>query len=229
MDIHTFSNTFLFNKGVQQYYMLLLKPFAFLPLVAFPWLLLSAPEVAINVLRGTTNIVFHYDSGVTPALVIATIFGIYYIQWILRRFKSTKRYTDICLYIVGAFLFIIAVRVNYHYSPLPTTPSCSCYIYNVTQEDRDFEKVLESLPKDAFITTSLEIRPHVNHRDLAFTVPSATASAQYIALITQNRIISNFGILEYENELIPILLSSKNHKLRFKSEHFYLFEKVKHD
>ena len=226
MDADHFLRTFLFNKTTSDYYILLLKPFAFLPLLGLPWLLLSAPELAINVLRGTETTVFHYDSGITPGLILATIFGFYYLQWVLTHLKFTKHFATIILYAVAGIFLFIALRVNYHYSPLPTTPSCSCYIYNVTQEDRDFEKVLQSIPKDAFITSSLEIRPHISHRDLAFTVPSATESAKYIALITQNRIISNYNPKEYENKLIPILLSSKDHKLQFKSEHFYLFEKV---
>lgn len=205
---------------------MLLKPFGFLPLLGFPWILLSVPDLAINVVRDTKTIIFHYDSGVTPALIISTIFGLYYLKFVLTYLTFTKRYAKTILYVAAGILLVITLRVNYHYSPLPTTPSCSCYIYNVTQEDRDFERVLQNLPKDAFITSSLEIRPHISHRDLAFTVPSATESAKYIALITQNRIISNYNPKEYENKLIPILLSSKDHKLQFKSEHFYLFEKV---
>lgn len=226
MDINTFLHTFIFNKEALNYYILLLKPYAFLPLLGFPWIILSIPEFMINILRGTTSIIFHYDSGVIPGLVISAIFGMYYLQWALKRFRATRRHIKALLYGVAGFLLIVALRVNYHYSPLPTTPSCSCYIYNVTQEDKDFERVLQSLPKDAFITSSLEIRPHVSHRDLSFAVPSATQSAQYIALITQNRIISNYDPKEYENKLIPILISSKDHKLIYKSKHFYLFEKV---
>lgn len=226
MDLNTFLRTFVFNKEAQEYYILLLKPYAFLPLIGLPWILISAPEFAINILRGTTMIVFHYDSGIIPGLVLGTTFGMYYVQWIITHFRFTKKYTTIVMYVVAALLLTAALRVNYHYSPLPTTPSCSCYIYNVTREDREFEKVLQSLPKDASITASLEIRPHVRHRFHAYTVPSATESAQFIALITQNRLISNYDPKEYENKLIPILLKSKNHKLRYKSEHFYLFEKL---
>lgn len=216
---------FLFDKSTQEYYLMLLKPFGFLPLVGLPWLLLSAPDLAINVVRGTTFINFHYDSGVTPALVIATIFGLNYFQSLLKRRALTKRYVNIVMYGLATVLVVVAIRVNYHYSPLPTTPSCWCYIYNVTKEDRAFERALQSIPKEASITGSLEIRPHIGHRDRAFAVPSATESAQYIALITQNRIIGNYEPKDYENKLIPILLSSKKHKVVFRSEHFYLFER----
>jgi uncharacterized membrane protein len=226
MNPSVFIQTFLLDKVTINYYMLLLKPFAFMPILGLPWLFLSAPALAINIIRDTRTITFHYDASVTPALAIATAFGFYYLQRILNYLKFTKRYARKILYVIAGIFLIVALRVNYHYSPLPTTPSCWCYIYNVTKEDKDFEKVLQSLPKDAFITTSLEIRPHVNHRELVFSVPSATESAQYIALITQNRLIGNYEPKDYENKLIPLLLADKNHQVVFKSEHFYLFKKI---
>ena len=77
------------------------------------------------------------------------------------------------------------------------------------------------------MTASLEIRPHVSHREHAYTIPSATQSAKYIALITQNRLVSNYNPKEIENELIPRMLRDINYKLQFRSKHFYLFERVK--
>lgn len=222
-----FFQTFLFDKSTIDYYILLLKPFAFLPIIGAPWLLLSSPDIIINILRDTKTIQFHYDSGTTPALVIASIFGISYVHKIISHLRITKKYHIKIRYFVMGIALIISLRVNYHYSPLPTTPSCWCRIYTVTEEDKAFEKALQAIPKKASVTTSLEIRPHVSHREYAFTVPSATKSAQFIALITQNRIPGNYNPKEYENQLIPILLESKNHKVKFRSEHFYLFEKVK--
>ncbi len=219
--------TFIFNPTTIEYYQLLLKPFAYLPILGIPWIFLSAPEIAINIIRKTDMITFHYGSGITPALVIATIFGIYAISYTLRRITFLRQYYLPILYSITAILLFIAIRVNYHYSPLPTTPSCSCYIYNVTQEDKDFEKILQNIPKDASITSSIEIRPHVSHREFAFTVPSATQSATYIALITENRIISNYNPKDYELTLISQLLKdTDHHSLVYKSEHFYLFQKI---
>lgn len=143
------------------------------------------------------------------------------------KISFTKKYVQIIISILSVFLFLYVLRVNYHYSPLPTTPSCPCYLYQVTQEDRDFEKILQNIPADASITASIEIRPHISHRELAFTIPSEIDSVDYIALITQNRIVSNYNLKEHENILIPLLLVNKKYELLFKSEHFYLFKKIK--
>jgi uncharacterized membrane protein len=210
------------------YYNLLLSSFGYLPLIGFPWLLLSGPELGINVLGVKTmqQITYHYDSGITPALVIASIYGVYYIYLFFQSKKKLKKYAKRVLYLVSVIMLVVAIRTNYYYSPLPTTPACWCFMYNVTEEDRQFEKVLQSLPKDASITASVEIRPHVNHRTEISNVPIASESAQFIALITENRLVGNYDPKGYENELIPILLNSKHHKLSYKSEHFYLFERI---
>jgi uncharacterized membrane protein len=217
-----------FTPDTFNYYNNLLKPFAYIPLLGFPWLLLSFPELGINVLGmgSMKTIHFHYDSGITPSLAIATIFGIYYFSLLLQRLKPFKKYAKTLIYILCLSMIVVALRVNYNLSPLPTTPSCWCFIYDVKEEDKAFEKALQAIPNDASITASLEVRPHVNHRKDVYFVPIATESAQFIALITQNRIVGNFEPKEYENKLIPILLASKEHKVRFRSKHFYLFERV---
>jgi hypothetical protein len=218
-----------YSPEALNYYNSLLKPFAYIPLMGLPWLLLSLPEIGINVLGmgSMKTIQFHYDSGITPSLVIATIFGFSYLLFFLQKISIIKPYVKYIVYAICLIMVFVALRVNYHYSPLPTTPSCWCFIYNVTEEDRDFEKVLQNIPKDASITASIEIRPHVNHRKDVYFIPIATESAQFIALITQNRLVGNYEPKEIENRLIPMLLSSKEHVVRYRSEHFYLFEKIK--
>lgn len=223
-----FIATFITNSTSIEYYKLLLKPFAYVPLIGFPWLLMGAPALAINIIRGTTSVTFHYDSGIIHAIVIASIYGFYYLNKMLHTLPI-KKTTEKGIFTLFSFLFIlIALRVNYHYSPLPTTPSCSCYIYSVTDEDKEFEQKLQAIPKDASVTSSLEIRPHISHREMAFTLPSATESASYIAIITQNRIISNYEDKEYEKKLLSQLLNdTENFNALHSSEHFYLFKRIR--
>ncbi|MDP2684816.1 MAG: DUF2079 domain-containing protein [bacterium] len=217
-----------FSSNAVTYYNELIKPFGYAPLLGFPWLLLSLPEIAINVLsnnKAQETIYYHYVSGVIPSLVIAAIFGLSYLFSFLNHFAFLREYRKYITYGICLVLLFVALRVNYHYSPLPTTPSSWRQIYNVTSEDKAFEKVLQCIPKDASISASIEIRPHVNHKENVWFVPYATSSAQFIALITQNRLVGNYEPKVYENQLIPILLLDKNYELLFRSEHFYLFER----
>ncbi len=82
------------------------------------------------------------------------------------------------------------------------------------------------IPRDASITASSEVRPHLARREKAFNLPSATSSADYVAIIDQNRIVGDYSPKEFEGELIKVLSVSKKHELVYKSTHFYLFKKV---
>lgn len=226
--IQHFNFNRFFDFQILEYYKKLLEPYGFTSLLGLPWILLSLPDLAINVLsyhRAMQTITYHYGSGIIPGLTIASIYGMSYVANVVRKNKHTSGYSEVILLGLTIVVLFFAIKFNYFYSPLPTTPSCWCFIYNVTDEDKAFKKVLNRIPSDAKVTASLEVRPHVNHRHEVYSVPSATPSADFIALITQNRIIGNYEPKEYENKLIPILLSNNTHEVLYKSKNFYLFRK----
>lgn len=232
VQVPSLINQFTLSKDAINFYLLLLKPFGFLPLLGLPWLVLSLPELSINLLSSQAqmrSIMFHYDSGIIPSLVIASIFALKYINLFLHflkgKLKIKSTYIKLFFYLVLLYVLVVSIRVNYHYSPLPTTPSCWCIMYQVKDEDREFEKVLRAIPRGATITSSSEIRAHLTRRENSFNLPSATDSAQYIAILNQNRIVGNYEPKAFENALIKVLLSSKDHELVHTSQHFYLFKR----
>ena len=123
-------------------------------------------------------------------------------------------------------VLLFALRFNYHYSPLPTTPSCWCFMYQPSKEDKEFEALLQKIPQDASITASPEIRPHTTHREKAFTLPVATASADFIALIDQNRMVGNYDPKDFELRLQDQLKTSKDYALIKHTGHFYLYKRA---
>lgn len=225
MEATTTIDKFIFNQDTKDYYLLLLKPFGFLPLLGLPWLLLALPELTINILSvspAMRTIIYHYDSGITPALTIATIFGIRNLFWLLNKIK-----VPIALQVYGlsALLLFTAIRVNYHYSPLPINPACWCYVYHVTDEDKAFLQVLRTIPNHASVSSSREIRPHVARREHSFTFPEASNSAQYVALIDQNREYGNYNPKILENQVLKNQVFLETHELISHIGHFYLFRK----
>lgn len=218
-----------FSKASIDYYILLLKPFSFVPLVGIPWLLMSLPDLMINVVRGTTSIHFHYDSGTTPGLIIGLIYGLGHIFVGLKTIGLSGKTSVNLVRLISIGILLVALRVNYNYSPLPTTPSCWCDFYQPSTEDREYEKLLNNLPPDASVTASVEIKSHITHREFAYGIPSATESADYIALLTHNRIIGNIEPKDIENRLILELLQDPNYRAIFKGEYLYLFQNLKAD
>ncbi len=232
-NLFAFSQTiikrFLFSPDVLRYYQSLLRPFGFLPILGFPLLILSLPELAINVLSTQAqmrSIRFHYDSGITPSLVLATIFGLFFFSKFLRLLKIKERFVKFALYAVVFYLVAGAIRVNYNRSPLPSTPSCWCLVYQVSKEDVEFEKLLRQIPPDASVAASGNVRPHVSHRKYAYTLPAGVNDADYIAILTQQRIVGDYNQIEFETKLAEKLKSSNTHQLISNMGDFYLFRKL---
>lgn len=218
----------VYNYNSAPYYNLLLKPFAYIPLLGLPWLVLGLPDLAINVLSRQAqmqSIYFHYDSVITPALIIATIFGTYYSLLLVRRIKILRKYSYYLLSIGLLGLLFYSARVNYHYSPLPTTPSCWCLMYQVGADERAFMKLLSSIPQSASVAASGEVRPHVSKRLLSFTLPNEAMNADYVALIDQNRIVGDHKPKIFENELMQNPEFLARYDLVEKIGHFSLYKR----
>ena len=211
-----------------EYYSSLLKPFSYMPLIGFPWLILSLPEIAINLfssnfqMRTTT---FHYGSAIIPSLVISTIFGLKYLMKFIVSLKLLRQYKNYIFIITILFMVFVSVRINYHYSPLPTTPSCWCYSYQVKPEDREFAEVLSKIPKNASVTSSGEVRPHIARRENSFTLPGHVEDADYVAIIDENRIVGDHLPKEFENSLLKDQRFLQTHDKIYHVGHYYLFKK----
>jgi hypothetical protein len=85
---------------------------------------------------------------------------------------------------------------------------------------------LKAIPESAVVSASGEIRPHITHREQAYTVPTATDSAQYIAIINQNRTIGDYDAKSYEISLIKDLKNMPNFELIAAYKHLYLFKRL---
>ncbi len=214
-------NRVFFDSEIRAYYVLVLKSFGFLPLLGLPWLILTAPDLAINVLSSHAemhSIKYHYTSGLVPGLMIAAIYGMLFVKKFVR--------FPVVSYVIMLGALLIVLRVNYHFSPLPTTESCWCQSYEVSADDKEFEKVLQSIPTSASVTSSTELHAHVTHREFAYMLPHATESADFIALIDQHRVIDNYGPKQYELDLVKKLNEEKNYVLEKHIGHFYLYKRL---
>ncbi len=219
---------FLFNPEIRVYYSLLLKSSGFLPLLGFPWLILGLPDLVINILSSHSemhSIRYHYTSGLIPAMIISSIYGVAYVSKLLKKTPISQKLHSFLVYLIVGTALLIVLRVNYHYSPLPTTAACVCANYKVTKEDVEFDSVLQSIPVDASVTASYEIHAHVTHREHSYVLPHATQSADFIALIDQNRVFENYFPKTYEKDLIDKLNKEKKYKLIKHIGHFFLYQK----
>lgn len=220
---------YFLDPVAMNYYVALLKPFAFLPLLGLIWMVPALPEFMVNLLSTNSqmqNLTFHYQSLITPFLMISTIFAVKYLICLLGLIKQLVRFKGISFISIAVVLVVVAARVNYHYSPLPTTPSCWCLSYQVTKEDQEFRKILRTIPKKAVVTSSGEVRAHLSTREHSFTLPGGLPEAEYVAILDQSRIVGDYSLKEFEVELVKRLEKDKNYQLLNHVGHFYLFKRI---
>lgn len=211
----------IFTRDSINYYVQLIKPFGFIPLLGIPWLIFVGPEILINVLSEQgqmKSLVFHYGSVVVVGLVIATIFGWSYFS------KLTERLPAIS-WMVGAWLLLSACRTFYHYGPLPSTPSYWRPMYAITQEEIDFENALNQIPKNAVITASSEARSHLTHREQAYTLPNIPDNVEYIAIVDQTRVVGDYSLKSFETGLVTRIALEGEWEEIFHENHFYIYKK----
>jgi len=135
------------NEDAKQYYYMLLRPFGFLPVLGLPMMIVSLPDLFINLLSRQAqmkSIVMHYDSGVVVGLIMSLILAFWLIVYILK--KRSKLLSGFVLLISVVWLLMWAVKSNYYYGPLPTTPSLWKWMYEVGDGEIEFEKLLKQIP-----------------------------------------------------------------------------------
>lgn len=235
-DIDTYNIFNLFSlvwDGVtsqlsKQYYPLLLWPFAFLPLLGFPWFLMSLPDLLINTTSsysGMKTINAHYQSTIIPGFLIATVFAFKKIDILLKKFKVFN--AKLAIVFLSLFLLLTSIIFSYSNGPLPISPDCWCAMFRVTDEDKEFEKIIQALPKDTVISASGEVRSHLAHRQNAFNIPTIPKNVEYVALIDQDRSYNKYTPHYLELGIINDLRKDKNFKEIYQKGHFYLFKKLK--
>ncbi len=82
-------NKFIFSPDVIGYYISLLKPFAFLPLIRLPWFILALPELSVNILSSHAqmrSIVFNYDSGITRGWLLHLFLDCFILKHYLKKY-----------------------------------------------------------------------------------------------------------------------------------------------
>ncbi|EKD96082.1 MAG: hypothetical protein ACD_24C00195G0003 [uncultured bacterium] len=219
-----------FSPEALLYYFRLLKSLFFLPLLGFPFLLLSFPDLSINLLSSFPEMrstILHYDSGLIPGLFIALIFGVRKTFILIEKLvpKLSLKIVNKEKLLISLFLslaFFISIRNG----PLPISPFCWCSVYLVGDNEKKFANVLAQIPPTASIAASREIRPHLSQREHAYNLDDVTIAADYLALIDQQRYVGNFSPRYYEIELIEKLKNDPNYQLVTRLGHYYLFKKV---
>lgn len=222
------------NKDTKQYYYMLLRPFGFLPVAGLFMMVVSAPDLLINLLSRQAqmkSIVMHYDSGVVVGVILSLVLAFWIfgtvLKWLNKKILKNriKFLPELGLVLISCWLLLWSIKSNYYYGPLPTTPSVWKWMYEVTDDEIEFEKVLRQIPKHSSTASSSEVRPHLTHRLNAFNLPHGLES-DYIAMSLTNRIVGDNKVKGFEKSLIEKLDSGDDYELIFQKGDYYLYKRI---
>jgi uncharacterized membrane protein len=154
-------------------------PFAWLPLLGLPVLLVGAPSFAINLL--SANPAMHdatgaqYGADVAPWLAWAALYGFLVARQALTRRPWPSRQT--ATYALSGLLLAVALvwQLFYGYSPLALDPPR----WEITAHDRLAARFLAQIPPDASVAVQGKLYPHLSTREIAYQLPDVN-DAEYV-------------------------------------------------
>jgi uncharacterized membrane protein len=156
-----------------------LTPFAYLPLLGLPVLLIGAPSFAINLLSNNPAMYDatrgHYGADVAPWLALATLYGLFYLRQGVGRWRPQAQ----GWVTTGAGLALLLVAVVWHlfrgYSPLALDPPH----WEITAHDRLARRFIDQIPADAPLSAQGKLYPHLSNRIIAYQLPVVN-DAEYV-------------------------------------------------
>lgn len=157
----------------------LLTPFAYLPLIGLPVLLIGAPSFAVNLL--SANTAMHdatggqYGADVAPWLAWGALYGMIYLRRALGRWRPSVQ--TAATNGVGLSLLSVALvwHLFYGYSPLAFEPPH----WEITPHDRLAEQFIAQIPPDVSLAAQGKLYPHLSNRLIAYQLPDVN-EAEYV-------------------------------------------------
>ncbi|MGQ9786885.1 MAG: DUF2079 domain-containing protein [Anaerolineae bacterium] len=157
----------------------LVLPWAGLPMIGLPVLLIGLPAFGINLLSSNPAMYDatrgHYSADVAPWLAWGALFGMYYLVQAIRHiWPGGGRATT-----WGANGLLLAVALVWHtwhgYAPL----ALDAPYWEVDAHDRLAQRFLQQIPPDASIAAQGDLYPHVSERVTAYHLPDVN-DAEYV-------------------------------------------------
>jgi uncharacterized membrane protein len=158
-----------------------LIPFAFLPLLGLPVLLIGTPAFAINLLSNNPAMHFafggQYGADVTPWLAYGALFGAYNLRrWLGRLWPGARSRLTYAISL-GLLLAAGIWHLFHGFSPLALSPP----LWVVTDHDRLAQRFIDHIPPDASISAQGKLYPHLSNRRIAYQFPDVK-DAEYVFL-----------------------------------------------
>jgi hypothetical protein len=156
-------------------------PFAYLPLLGLPVLLIGSPLFAINLLSANPAMFDasggQYGADVAPWLAWGAVFGAAYLRRVLARLWPASR-PWLAAALGASLLGVAGVWQVFHgYSPLALNPPG----WEITEHDRLAQRFVDQIPPAARVSAQSKLYPHLSNRMIAYQFPDVN-DADYVFL-----------------------------------------------
>lgn len=210
--------TTLFSSTRLYYYLQLLLPVGFLPLLSPMPLFLAVHTLLINALSSNSlmrQIDYQYTSGITPFIFVSAIYG-------FSRMKTYfKRKTFVGIWIV---LFCVVGVTTYMWGEIPLTNQDRYYFFIWSiPEKQSMMKVREIIGTSSSVSVTNNIGSHFSNRETLYNFPINATSADYSVVLLGDQYAWPSG--DAQAEMVKTLLNSPDYTLMLRDGDFYAFER----
>ncbi len=209
------------TQDILNYFFYLLGPLSFISLLSPLVLLISLPELLINILSNDgnmINVIYHYTAVITPFIFISAIYGV-------KKLLNFLHFKDFS-FLVGVALIFSSFLFSYFKGPLPFSKETNIHPFLYPQKEaRDVLFWSNVLRDEKYkISTTGQLAPFFTSRRYFYNFSKYYPLADYIVLRLNE-------IYEYpeKEELIPVyekLKTDYNYKLIFKRDKLEIYKKI---
>lgn len=166
----------VFHSESIRYYWGLFANLIFLPLLKPSLLIVLIPSMAVNVLSGSPylrSVEYHYNYVTIPVLFVGFVEGLAFLKGHLSSRRSLKKAT---LFTMTLVVLAAAVAGNMAYSHLPLHGAWGMFTekwrFRGKEEVRGRHEALRLIPREAKVSASYSLVPHLSHRREIYMFPN---------------------------------------------------------
>lgn len=189
----------------------LLGPVGFLSLASPAQLLITVPELGVNLLSNNANMrntYFHYDSLLTPFIFISSIYGVLFLYFLIKKQVNKEKTTAISAGL-GVYILLAAVLFAYTDGILPFAKNPDNYPWREPEpkyyEVIAWEKILDD--DQIKVSATGKLSPHFTSRQYFYDFSWKYTNADYVIIEEHD---AQYGYLKAQS--IPAYKDLQNDK-----------------
>jgi uncharacterized membrane protein len=225
----------LFSASDLRYWLALLWPFGFVPLLSPLTLLIAAPELLLNALSSVgfqRSIAFHNTALEIPFLYAALVLGLMRLwRWLgggFRKAEAAMKGQRLTRQTLALLVLVAALAGNYFLGPLPfSLPGAAVgrAAYARTSHDAVLDQAVKLIPPGAVVSVNNNVGAQLSARRVVYVFP-AIADAQYVIVDERHPFYFDMEDTRLYELALGKLLANRDFRPIFDRDGVYVLKRV---